>query len=553
MSAAGSPLSSPRRMGRPDLSSDGRAGRAARRNRQVAPLQRRVRVFSTSARDAWLVAGAAFYAVALATMLVTTASGGSLGWAAWALSTVGLAVGLVWTSNTVSHVHLHTPVFVSATANRVFSLFLTVVLGIPQSGWKRRHLHHHGLLRLEVGGTRSGRGERIEVAALLGAWIAAAMLAPAAFFGAVLPVWLLGLGLCALQGHYEHVDGSAAGVDHHGRLYNRLWFNDGHHRHHHRDPSAHWTTLATILEPLAVPPESRVSPWPPLLRWLDAPSPRLQSLNGWARTLIPTALDRLERTALRSRAARRLLLATHAPALAALVKEMGEPAPRRICVVGGGLFPRTAILLGRLLPEADLVIVDADASHLRAAAPELEREQAREARHGIPRSGRTTLVLGLCDGDSVSSAPASGTVPAAAPTWPVPAMDGRPFDLVVVPLALRGDRARFYVPRAGRHVLVHDWIWRRRGDAGRVVSPLLLKRVNLVQARPLAAAKPMLKEPAADPFPCTLRVASAVEARAELPCRTTAPTTLAPPPPREPVSSTTRPSPAFERVIARLS
>jgi hypothetical protein len=295
-----------------------------------------------------------------------------------------------------------------------------------------------------------------------------------------------------------------------------------------------------------------VSPWPPLLRWLDAPSRRLQSLDGWTRTLIPTALDRLERAALGSRAARRILLATHAPALAALVKEMGEPAPRRICVVGGGLFPRTAILLGRLLPEADLVIVDADASHLRAAAPELEREQARGALHGIRRSGRTTLVLGHCDGDLVSSAPASGPVPAAASS-PAAAMDGRPFDLVVVPLALRGDRARFYVPGAGRHALVHDWIWRRRGDAGRVVSPLLLKRVNLVLARPRAAAKPTFKEPAADPFPCSLAVASAVEARAEPPCRTTAPTTQTPPPPREPVSSTTRPSPAFERVIARLS
>ena len=34
-------------------------------------------------------------------------------------------------------------------------------------------------------------------------------------------------------------------------------------------------------------------------------------------------------------------------------------------------------------------------------------------------------------------------------------------------------------------VLIHDWIWRRRGDASAIVSPLLLKRVNLVSTAPL--------------------------------------------------------------------
>lgn len=490
--------------------------------------QGRARVFATSARDAWLIAGAAIYAVALTVTLARTVSESPPGWCVWGVSIVGLAVGLVWMSNTVSHVHLHTPVFVSALANRAFSLFLTVTLGIPQTAWKRRHLLHHGLPGPEGAGV--GRAERIELAVLLGAWLAAAILVPAAFFGAVLPVWLVGLSLCALQGHYEHVDGSAAGVDHHGPLYNRLWFNDGHHRHHHRDPSAHWTTLATIIEPMTAPPaDGQVSPWPPLLRWLDGPWRSL----AWIRSLVPPTLDRLERAALGSGAARRLLLATHAPALAALLQEMGEPAPRCICIVGGGLFPRTAILLGRLLPEADLVIVDSDPAHLRAAAKELDCEQARAVRHGITRLGLTTLVLGHCAGDTATNG-------------------GGPFDLVVVPLALRGDRAGFYVPRPGCHVLVHDWIWSRRGDASRVVSPLLLKRVNLVQAGPSVAANAGRKDPADGRFPCTLAVASAVEASAEPPCRTTAPTTPTPPP-CELVCSTTRPSAASEREIARPS
>jgi hypothetical protein len=52
-----------------------------------------------------------------------------------------------------------------------------------------------------------------------------------------------------------------------------------------------------------------------------------------------------------------------------------------------------------------------------------------------------------------------------------------------VPLALHGDRAKVYANPPGRRCLVHDWIWNRRGVASAVVSPLLLKRVNLVEPR----------------------------------------------------------------------
>jgi hypothetical protein len=52
-------------------------------------------------------------------------------------------------------------------------------------------------------------------------------------------------------------------------------------------------------------------------------------------------------------------------------------------------------------------------------------------------------------------------------------------DVVVVPLALRGRRTEFYCHPPARHVLIHDWLWRRRGQ-GVVVSWLLLKRLNLV-------------------------------------------------------------------------
>src|SRR5205823_623731 len=52
-------------------------------------------------------------------------------------------------------------------------------------------------------------------------------------------------------------------------------------------------------------------------------------------------------------------------------------------------------------------------------------------------------------------------------------------DLVVFPLAFTGDREGVYLQAPAAWVLVHDWLWRRRGR-GEVVSWWLLKRLNLV-------------------------------------------------------------------------
>ena len=53
-------------------------------------------------------------------------------------------------------------------------------------------------------------------------------------------------------------------------------------------------------------------------------------------------------------------------------------------------------------------------------------------------------------------------------------------DLVVIPLSFIGDRARIYRQPPAPAVLVHDWIWRARGDSV-TVSWVLLKRLNLVR------------------------------------------------------------------------
>src|SRR5688572_13098454 len=56
---------------------------------------------------------------------------------------VVVAVGLWWGSNTVAHNFIHRPFFRSRDLNVLFALFLTVILGVPQSIWRDRHLAHH--------------------------------------------------------------------------------------------------------------------------------------------------------------------------------------------------------------------------------------------------------------------------------------------------------------------------------------------------------------------------------------------------------------------------
>jgi hypothetical protein len=350
-----------------------------------------------------------------------------------------LALGLVWGSNTIAHIHVHAPLFRSAAANRWLSLHLTLVLGVPQAWWKRRHLRHHAL----PGEAEPGPGVATEVGLLAALWAALAVAAPRAFLLAYLPAWLAALGLCALQGHAEHArQGAAAGVDYRGRLYNLLWFNDGWHARHHLEPLRHWSELG--------PAAGRPSGLPPLLRFLE---PAAAGAAG----LVATALDRLERLPLALPSVRRFMLARHRRALGALLAGVDAAALRRVCIVGGGLFPRTALILRELLPAAELVIVDASASHARVAR--------RELAGGPP-------------------APIRFLVARYDPAAPPPEARA---DLVIVPLAYRGDRARFYAAPPAAHVIVHDWLWRRAGARSRVVSALLLKRVNLVRAPALPA------------------------------------------------------------------
>ena len=199
-------------------------------------------------------------------------------------------------------------------------------------------------------------------------------------------------------------------------LYNFLLFNDGYHAEHHAHPGLQWTELPDRLDPNA-----RESRWPAPLGWIDALS-----------------LEGLERLVLRWPWLQRFVLASHRQALT------GLPRAGHVVIVGGGLFPRTALLLRELQPEARLTIMDADAANLECA-------------RGVLKDARIEFVhRRYAPRDAVDC------------------------DLLVIPLSFRGDRAQLYRRPPARAVLVHDWIWRPRGIS-RIVSLALLKRVNLIR------------------------------------------------------------------------
>ena len=396
------------------------------------------RVFSASARDA-LVVGAAVVHAAVVAAILAFAAVGAPGPGVRVGLAVLLAVAMSWGANTVSHIHLHAPIFRAPAANRAFSLFLSVLLAVPQSWWKLRHLEHHGLLagrERDLGGALRTRG-----VAELAAWLACVALfavhAPLALATVYVPGIAFGLLLCANQGRQEH-RAAAAGVDVRARLYNRLWFNDGFHAAHHRFPEAHWTTL-----PARAAADDAVSALPPILRLLE-------ELRALANAVAATIIDALERGTLHIGAVRRYLLETHARSWRLLLSPADVAAIREVTIIGGGLYPRTALVLARLLPDARLTLVDAVPAHL---------DRARAFLEPLTRTtpARVSLRVGVFD-------------PAAAASG---------IDLLVVPLAFRGRRARFYAAPPAPRVAVHDWIWRARGDRGVAVSLLLLKRLNL--------------------------------------------------------------------------
>ena len=324
-----------------------------------------------------------------------------------------IAIGVWWNSNTISHNFLHLPFFRSTTTNRLYSLYLSLLLGIPQTLWRDRHFAHHRGQRFQFRGTRQ---ILFETGLILALWVVILSISPFFFWTIYIPGYALGLILCYLHGYLEHAGGTT--TSHYGTAYNLSFFNDGYHVEHHARPGEHWRHL-----PHLAPSASSSSRWPAVLRWIE-------TVN----------LERLEHIALRSRILQSILLKTHERAIEKLLRKVSPI--RSATIVGGGMYPRTALLLRRLLPDASIRIIDANAEHLEAAKPFLDTSIEFRHERYIPGQRKES-------------------------------------DLLVIPLSFNGAREDVYRNPPAAAVLVHDWIWSKRGDSA-VVSFFLLKRLNLI-------------------------------------------------------------------------
>jgi hypothetical protein len=325
-----------------------------------------------------------------------------------------IAVGVWWNSNTISHNFVHRQFFRRRAWNLLFGVYLSILLGIPQAWWRARHLAHHGI--------PDKRGiDRRELAlqvVLIAAWWAALLVYARSFFvGVYVPGYIAGLVLCALHGHYEHARGT---ISHYGTLYNRLCFNDGYHVEHHLHPGVSWARLPAYRDQSA----AVESAWPAPLRWMDAVN-----------------LTTLERLALLCPPLQHYMVRSHTRAFRAIEGRLASA--KRIAVVGGGLFPRTALVLKTLYPGVSLVIIDANHEHLERARRILNDDRIAFVHRRFPWG---------TFGD---------------------------FDALIIPLAFDGDRTALYRRPPAPTLIVHDWIWRKRG-ASRIVSPFLLKRLNVI-------------------------------------------------------------------------
>ena len=206
----------------------------------------------------------------------------------------------------IAHGFIHNAFFCSTALNRAFTLFNTLILGVPQTLYREQHLHHHrygndavdprtGTTRDQTSTWRRGRSpdreENIFAYAFLGplrqdvrvylraarrkgegAWVLAEAVAWLAFVAVLtvwnargvvfffLPVWYLGHCAALWENYLEHhgaIPGSRRtdSVSCYGRLYNWIWFNNGFHQEHHFRPGVHWSRLPSVREQL--PPETQ--------------------------------------------------------------------------------------------------------------------------------------------------------------------------------------------------------------------------------------------------------------------------------------------------------
>jgi fatty acid desaturase len=219
----------------------------------------------------------------------------SLPW--WILIPAFFAVAwsYCWNMQCISHNFIHNPFFSNVWLNRTYSVLETIALGVPHVLYHHYHMNHHfgdsdakgptgstrdwssiyrygegtapegfwsytllSFFRVEVGPvlrTAARHGHLIqtgvESAALVGFWIAMAVIDWRYFVYFYLPSYYLGWALSYAEGYLEHFGAQpgnqyANSVSSYNWLYNLLWFNNGYHQEHHWDPKMHWTRMRRL-------------------------------------------------------------------------------------------------------------------------------------------------------------------------------------------------------------------------------------------------------------------------------------------------------------------
>lgn len=195
----------------------------------------------------------------------------------------------------VAHNFIHLPFFRNTLLNRLFSLFNSLGIGVPQSFYRVHHLNHHRYNNDPVGDDSStfrygkdGQEENIvkysvlgilrtdmvalyKKAALHSGWVNLEMVLLLLFYGTlvtmnprlfcvyVLPSWFGGQIFALWENYCEHHgaklgDRKRDSVSCYNPVYNFVWFNNGYHQEHHLSPMVHWTKISDIRKDL---PEDR--------------------------------------------------------------------------------------------------------------------------------------------------------------------------------------------------------------------------------------------------------------------------------------------------------
>lgn len=236
----------------------------------------------------------------------------SFGQVSWQVSVMlGLACSFLVCTNfqCVAHNFIHHPFFTSKRANRVFSVFNSLMIGGSQTLYRFHHLNHHrwnndlpdptnGRSRDDSSTWQYGRPPeaeeplltyalfgyfRTDFRALLAtarrknllAQVGIEYLTLVVFLGVLatinwrgmvffyLPVWLLGNVAATAENYLEHFgatpgDRRRDSVSSYNRLYNLIWFNNGYHQEHHFRPQMHWTRVPEVRAELPPDNERRV-------------------------------------------------------------------------------------------------------------------------------------------------------------------------------------------------------------------------------------------------------------------------------------------------------